>query len=345
MKHSLFRPTSTKRVARRVYDSNLQLAIKKLALIKILTTIEYKVMKTNLALSLTLRRRALLVPCVALTFGLNLASAQQTANYAPPAGYQQQPGYGGYQAQRPGVGERVGGFVKRLFYGEPRNGYPQPQYTRPAQPGRSLDAPPSAYRSSASAPQSSRIASAPPSSQSQSKPAPSTKPTTVTKPSPGPAKTSSSKYTPPRIKPEASVAKPQPKPEPKKVQEQPPAPTTLAPRTEPKTTTYPSQPDNPPALNNKPSEAPTTLAGLTSTRPGSDAAPSTPTPPIQETQTTPKETPATNPSAGQFLVGKKTATAGRVISPYPPHQELDVSGLSSGSLALDPTTDKVFQIP
>jgi hypothetical protein len=34
-----------------------------------------------------------------------------------------------------------------------------------------------------------------------------------------------------------------------------------------------------------------------------------------------------------------------VISPYPPYRELDVSGLSSGSLALDPTTQKVFEVP
>ncbi len=45
------------------------------------------------------------------------------------------------------------------------------------------------------------------------------------------------------------------------------------------------------------------------------------------------------------LSGSKTSKAGRVKSPYPPYNELDVSGLSTGSLALDPTTQKVFRVP
>lgn len=50
-------------------------------------------------------------------------------------------------------------------------------------------------------------------------------------------------------------------------------------------------------------------------------------------------------SSGSFLVGKKTSKAGRVISPYAPYNELDITGLPTGSLALDPTTQKVFQVP
>jgi hypothetical protein len=57
----------------------------------------------------------------------------------------------------------------------------------------------------------------------------------------------------------------------------------------------------------------------------------------------PADSPA--PGSGGFLRGKKTGKEGRVISPYPPYRELDVSGLSSGSLALDPTTQKVFEVP
>ena len=45
------------------------------------------------------------------------------------------------------------------------------------------------------------------------------------------------------------------------------------------------------------------------------------------------------------MVGSKTAKPGRVKSPYPPYNELDVTGLSSGSLAMDPTTQKVFRVP
>ena len=43
--------------------------------------------------------------------------------------------------------------------------------------------------------------------------------------------------------------------------------------------------------------------------------------------------------------GTKTDKAGRVKSPYPPNNELDVAGLPSGSLALDPTTQKIFRVP
>lgn len=46
-----------------------------------------------------------------------------------------------------------------------------------------------------------------------------------------------------------------------------------------------------------------------------------------------------------FPVATPGKTPGRVISPYPPNKELDVKGLPSGSLALDPTTQKVFKVP
>ena len=49
--------------------------------------------------------------------------------------------------------------------------------------------------------------------------------------------------------------------------------------------------------------------------------------------------------AGATLTGSKTGTDGRVRSPYPPHNELDVTGLPTGSLAMDPTTGKVFRVP
>ena len=65
------------------------------------------------------------------------------------------------------------------------------------------------------------------------------------------------------------------------------------------------------------------------------------------TDTAGSRKPADNPAPGNggFLRGKKTGKEGRVISPYPPYRELDVSGLTSGSLALDPTTQKVFEVP
>ncbi len=55
--------------------------------------------------------------------------------------------------------------------------------------------------------------------------------------------------------------------------------------------------------------------------------------------------PAGSPGEPKFPAGTRGSHAGRVISPYPPHNELDVSGLPSGSLAVDPTTSKVFRVP
>jgi hypothetical protein len=49
--------------------------------------------------------------------------------------------------------------------------------------------------------------------------------------------------------------------------------------------------------------------------------------------------------SGSFLIGQKTNKPGRVVSPYAPYNELDITGLPAGSLALDPTTQKVFQVP
>lgn len=67
-----------------------------------------------------------------------------------------------------------------------------------------------------------------------------------------------------------------------------------------------------------------------------------------ELKSTGKSESPTLPKVSQeqsVLTGSKTSKAGRVKSPYPPYNELDVSGLSTGSLALDPTTQKVFRVP
>ena len=40
-----------------------------------------------------------------------------------------------------------------------------------------------------------------------------------------------------------------------------------------------------------------------------------------------------------------TDKPGVVISPFPPGRKLDVSGLEPGSLAMDPSVDKIFRIP
>ena len=61
------------------------------------------------------------------------------------------------------------------------------------------------------------------------------------------------------------------------------------------------------------------------------------------TDSAPSE-PAVSTTGSPTLIGSRT-TAGRVKSPYPPYNELDVTGLPSGSLATDPTTGKVFRVP
>jgi hypothetical protein len=47
----------------------------------------------------------------------------------------------------------------------------------------------------------------------------------------------------------------------------------------------------------------------------------------------------------EIPAAEKTDKAGLVRSPHPPHKEIDVSGLPSGSLAKDPISQKVFRVP
>ncbi|MBL9145381.1 MAG: hypothetical protein JNM99_17010 [Verrucomicrobiaceae bacterium] len=81
--------------------------------------------------------------------------------------------------------------------------------------------------------------------------------------------------------------------------------------------------------------------------PSNTSKTTTPSKPSTETKTTsPSTSPQPTVSAGQeFPMGTVGKKPGRVVSPYPPHNELDVRGLPSGSLALDPTTQKVFKVP
>jgi hypothetical protein len=47
----------------------------------------------------------------------------------------------------------------------------------------------------------------------------------------------------------------------------------------------------------------------------------------------------------EVLTATKTENPNRVKSPYPPYTELDVTGLHSGSSALDPTSQRIFRVP
>lgn len=80
----------------------------------------------------------------------------------------------------------------------------------------------------------------------------------------------------------------------------------------------------------------------------SNKEPAKPKPPEPPATTPAEETPPPPKAPAEsssVLTGVKTSKAGRVKSPYAPYSELDVTGLPSGSLALDPTTQKVFRIP
>lgn len=134
------------------------------------------------------------------------------------------------------------------------------------------------------------------------------------------------------IKPKvASAPKPSaPAPTPKPVVESSPVPKTGSPAAPaPENKSAAQIASNAPASSNKPWQSPT-----------SD---STATPPVPSTST--GTTPAGQPSGNTTLTGSKTSKDGRVKSPYPPFNELDVSGLPVGSLAMDPTTGKVFRVP
>lgn len=98
--------------------------------------------------------------------------------------------------------------------------------------------------------------------------------------------------------------------------------------------------------------APTETTSLSPTIGGTnvDLTPTNVPEPKTETKSTDSSESKTTVTEGQaksgsFIVGKKGSKPGRVVSPYAPYNELDVTGLPSGSLALDPTTQKVFQVP
>lgn len=242
-------------------------------------------------------------------------------NYQPPPqGYaypqQPQPQYENPIQFLPKFGKRLSEVVRRLFYGQDPTGYDSPPQGYGQQRGYSLDSSP--YQQAA--------------------------PNYSQQPSQG--------YYPPQPgyqQPQQSQAQPRYNYPPQPTSPQQPLaqtkPTAPAPTTPGKssssssnTRTYmpPKVADAPAKTTSKP---PTTPA---------PKQPEPPTPPVttRRSETTPSEpSTASSGTSGSFLKGRKTAKPGRVISPYPPYKELDITGLESGSLALDPTTQKVFEVP
>lgn len=283
--------------------------------------------------------------------------------YQPVPGQAQQPVYPGQYPPRfsqpaapqteyvspveflPTFGRKFGDMFRRLFYGDapPRGHHAQPQAYPPQQGGRSLDHapgyqqgrqqyPPQAYQQPQpqyaqpqyAQPQAPRYERPPaPGTPAQTRPPQAAAPKTSATPAvPKPSsQTPAKKYTPPTITRGA----------PAKTSPPPPAVTK----------TEPAKPDTPPpAPKNE-----TASASRTEYFPLPGSQPKAGTQADAPAATTKPKTEPGSVSGGAFLKGKRTNKEGRVTSPYPPYQELDVSGLGSGSLALDPTTNKVFEVP
>jgi len=51
------------------------------------------------------------------------------------------------------------------------------------------------------------------------------------------------------------------------------------------------------------------------------------------------------PVTERFPVAQRTEIPGRVISPHPPYNVIDVSEFQSGQLAIDPISNEIFRVP
>lgn len=315
---------------------------------------------------------------------------------APSARAQSGVNVAGLQEQGDEMSRQVGGFFRKLFYGEDRNAnnHQQGQYQQPQQqpyqtapqrqPGYQY-APPPVNNSQRNAPPPQRQRPVPqqtPATTSRKAPSriaepekpkhkeepvtnrASTKrpPVQSTPPTPkreedppGKQVAKRKSYTPPTIAGDDSSepkAKKTPKSEPPKpahkekdsvaksnTQDQPPSPKKSAPSTVAKS--------NPPSSKDEPGGISPYADGYAGS--GTTIKAPKETPPAKTEEPKSKETKPSNPAAGgdgTYPTGTMSAThPGTVVSPYPPHNELDVSGLPSGSLAIDPTTKKVFKVP
>ena len=249
---------------------------------------------------------------------------------APPPNYQQpyQPapqGYGYPQQSQPQTqyespiqflpkfGKRMSEMVRRIFYGQDPTGYDsQPQGYGP-NGGYSLDSTPRQYQAP-NYPQQQPLPGSQYPQQQQAQPRYNYPPQPA-----NPARTQQ-----PTVPQNKSTT---------------PTPSKSAPPTN--TRKY-----SPPKVTESPAKSSSKAPATTRTpQPAPDAPPPTTT--TRRSASAPKEQPSTASSStsGSFLKGRKTSKPGRVISPYPPYKELDITGLESGSLALDPTTQKVFEVP
>ncbi|MGV3662521.1 MAG: hypothetical protein ACO1TE_20215 [Prosthecobacter sp.] len=272
----------------------------------------------------------------------------------PPPNYQQPaPGYGySYPQQQPQkryenpieflpkFGKRMSEMVRRVFYGQDATGYDYPQQGQGSNGGYSLEEPPRQYSAAPTYPQ---------------------QPSTGIYPPPGsyPQQPQRGYQYPPQqgqsqgqAQPRYSYPPQSQQPLPPATRSQTPPPQTRSsspsPSTQSKSSTRTYSPpkvsQTPPKTTSKPSTT------TTSSKPKDKEQPPAPAPTTttRRSESSPPPQTSSNTSSlgsGSFLKGKKASKPGRVISPYPPYKELDITGLESGSLALDPTTQKVFEVP
>ncbi len=256
------------------------------------------------------------------------AYPQQQPQYnQPPPNSQPPPGYGyGYPQQPqtryespieflPKFGRRMSEMFRRLFYGQEPAGWDNPPPGYNPNGSYNLDSNPRQYQA--------------PSTQ----PPPGYYPQQPGYQYPQQGQTQPRYSYPPQQPPPASTNRS----------------TTPAPSTQGKSS---SRTYTPPKVSSQPSKTPSSKTPSSKPTTPTHSPPKEPESPPPNTtarrsESTPKEPPpaASSGSSGSFLKGRKTGKPGRVISPYPPYKELDVTGLESGSLALDPTTQKVFEVP
>ena len=276
-----------------------------------------------------------------------------------PASYPQKPVYrrppgGAYQAENYSLDApaRPVAVTSGTGFQRPVSGTTPKYVTPPAAAQRETEQLVEADAVQSSKPASKRTAKAEPKTKSSSSPEAKSAPPAATK----------KRYTP--AKP-STVAKTKTTTVKKHVEDEPPPAPTFKhdePPTVPEPPKYEKFAPKPPTtearlntefypLPGSPMDAPTTR-DASSVPPRIGGADSDLTPKITEsapamTKTEPAGTTTDvgSKSSSSFLVGKRTSKAGRVVSPYPPYNELDITGLPSGSLALDPTTQKVFEVP
>lgn len=283
----------------------------------------------------------------------------------------------------PRVGTRILHFFRDLAYGEnpndryrhmPRNRAPQqyPQQYQQQRPQAYVPPPPGGNRYNLDRPPT---AAAYPRSQPQGHPAPrqapqphpqQSTPYPVPAPAPTPQAQPDMPYPSPASEPPSSVERDDSQAGIGSQREDLP-PVTIKPKSggPTKTASAPSKPAPnvgplPPPLPSVKSETPSTAASnqlasntasaskkswqTNQTTESTFAPPPSVSAPAQSPAPT-SSAPTTPSSNNTTLTGSRTSKDGRVKSPYPPYNELDVSGLPTGSLAMDPTTGKVFRVP